>query len=174
MTAFLETERLVLRPLQDDDAAGPYPAWFNDAQTCSGNSHHVYPYSKSEAIEYIRAVRNDKSRLVLAITMKSDKRHIGNVSLQRIDLLSRSAELAIVVGDKACRGEGIGEEACRSIVNHGVRALNLRRIFFGTFASNNGMIGIGRKLGFEQEGLLRQAAFKDGAYVDVILFGLLA
>ena len=174
MTSFLDTERLSLRPLVEEDADGPYPDWFNDAETCAGNSHHVYPFSRSQAIDYIKSTRSDKSCVVLAVTLKSDKRHVGNVSLQHIHPLNRSAELAIIVGDKSCRGQGIGEEACRAIVAHGITALNLQRIACGTLATNHGMIAVARKLGFEQEGVLRQAAFKDGRYIDVLLYGLLA
>ncbi len=174
MIGFLTTERLSLRTLVDDDAAGPYSDWFNDAETCAGNRHHVYPYSQSQALDYIKSIRSDNSCIVLAITLKSDKRHVGNVSLQNIDPLNRTADLAIIIGDKSCRGQGIGEEACRAIIAHGITALNLHRIACGTLATNEGMIAVARKLGFVQEGVLKEAAFKDGRYIDIVLFGLLA
>lgn len=174
MSRFLETPRLILRPLTTADADGPYPGWLNDAETCAGNSHHVYPYTREQALEYIASVRGSRSTLVLAITLKEDGRHVGNVSLQQIHAVNRDAELAVLIGDTACRGKGIGAEACEALVRHGFAALNLRRVHFGTFEDNAGMRGIGVKLGFAQEGVLRQAVFKNGRYVDVILYGLLA
>ena len=174
MSRFLETPRLIFRPLTAADADGPYPGWLNDAETCAGNSHHVYPYTREQALEYIASVRGSKSSLVLAVTLKEDGRHVGNVSLQQIHPIHRSAELAILIGDAACRGKGIGLEASEAIIRHGFRTLNLRRVSFGTFEDNSGMRGIAAKLGFQQEGVLRQAVFKNGRYVDVILYGLLA
>lgn len=174
MNAFLETESLILRPLSEEDADGSYPNWFNDRETCAGNSHHTYPYTRTQALDYIKSTRNDHSNLVLAIELKSDHSHVGNVSLQHIHPVHRSAELAIIIGSAAARGQGLGEEACRSIIGHGFRALNLHRIQCGTLASNIGMISTATKLGFVQEGVRRQAIFKEGAYVDVIEFGLLA
>ncbi len=174
MIRFLETPRLILRPLSEKDADGAYPQWFNDAETCAGNSHHVYPYTREQALEYIASVRGSKSSLVLAITLKEDGRHVGNVSLQQIHPIHRSAELAILIGDAECRGKGIGLEACEVLIRHGFQALNLRRIAYGTHAGNTSMRSIAGKLGFEQEGVLKQAVFKNGQYVDVVLYGLLA
>ena len=174
MNAFLETENLILLPLSEDDADGAYPGWFNDRETCAGNSHHTYPYSRAQALEYIKSTRNDRSSLVLAIELKSNHTHAGNVSLQQIHPVHRSAELAIIIGSPAARGLGLGQEACRAIIGHGFRALNLHRIQCGTLATNAGMIATALKLGFVQEGVRRQAVYKEGAYVDVIEFGLLA
>jgi ribosomal-protein-alanine N-acetyltransferase len=65
-------------------------------------------------------------------------------------------------------------EACKAIIRHAFAALNLHRVSFGTFENNLGMRGIAKKLGFEEEGILKQAVFKNGRYVDIILYGLLA
>ncbi len=173
MTYFLQTQRLGLRALIEEDADGPYLAWLNDEETCAGNSHHIYPYSRNQAIDYIRSVRSDKSSLVLAIIMKSEERHIGNVSLQHIHPVNRSAELAVLIGDKSCRGKGIGEEACRMIVAHGIKALNLRRVTCGTFVANEAMQKVALRLGMKEEGRRREAVYKDGLWQDVIEFGLL-
>jgi RimJ/RimL family protein N-acetyltransferase len=164
---------LILRPLTEEDANGAYPDWFNDAGTCAGNSHHVYPYTKAQALDFIRAVRGDRTGVVLAMVMKATNAHVGNVSLQHIHPVHRSAELAIIIGDPQARGQGLGEEACRAIITHGFRALNLHRIECGTFATNRGMISTATRLGFTQEGVKRQAIFKEGAYIDVVQFGLL-
>lgn len=174
MNSFLETERLFLRPLLEADADGAYPDWFNNAETCAGNSHHIYPYTRTQALAYIRSIQGDRSCLVLAIERKSDGAHVGNVSLQNIHPIHRSAELAIVIGDGSARGHGLGEEACGALLTHGFRALNLNRIQCGTFSTNGGMISTALRLGFSQEGVRKQAAFKNGAYVDVVEFGLLA
>ena len=125
------------------------------------------------ALEYIRAVRARRDCLVLAVVLRDGDRHIGNISLQSIDPISRSAEFAIVMGDKATWGKGYGEEAGALIVAHGFRALNLHRIYCGTFESNQGMRKLAERLGMREEGRRRDAAFKDGEFVDVIEYGVL-
>ncbi len=128
MPGFLETKRLILRPLSESDADGPYPGWLNDAATCAGNSHHVYPFTRAQAAAYIAAAQTASDKVLLAIDLKESGQHVGNISLQRIHPVNRSAELAILIGDPACRGTGIGLEACEALVQHGFNALNLHRI----------------------------------------------
>ena len=171
--AFLSGPRVYLRALGELDAQGAYADWFNDEEVCRGNSHHVFPYTAESALEYIRAVRARRDCLVLAVVLRDGDRHIGNISLQSIDPISRSAEFAIVMGDKATWGKGYGEEAGALIVAHGFRTLNLHRIYCGTFESNQGMRKLAERLGMREEGRRRDAAFKDGEFVDVIEYGVL-
>lgn len=171
---FLESERLILRPLQESDVEGDYAVWLNDPEVCSGNSHALFPVSREALLSYVRRVGNSPSDVVLAIILRSDGRHIGNVSLQSIHWVNRSAELAILLGAKDCWGQGYGEEAARMMVAYGFSKLGLRRIACGTFEDNTGMQRIAQKLGFSKEGLRRAAVYKDGHCKDVVEYGILA
>ena len=171
--SFLRGERIDLRPLVEADADGPYVSWFNDAETCRGNSHHVRPYSAADARAYIARVAAAPDQLVLAIERREDGRHIGNIALQAINPVYRTAELSIMVGERDAWGQGYASEAARLLCDHGFRALNLNRIGCGTFAANAGMRRVAERLGMREEGVRRQAAFKDGAYVDVVEYGVL-
>jgi RimJ/RimL family protein N-acetyltransferase len=173
LTPFLVGKALYLRPLSVDDADGPYPGWLNDANVCRGNSHHVYPYAREAAIEYIERAANSHEDLILAIVLKTGDRHIGNIALQRIHWVSRSAEFAILLGDTGQWGKGYGLEAARLLIHHGFSSLNLLRIACATFEANVAMRKLAAALGMKEEGIRRQAAYKDGRYLDVIEFGLL-
>jgi ribosomal-protein-alanine N-acetyltransferase len=172
--AFLLGERIALRPLTAADVDGPYLDWFNDPEVCRLNSHHVFPYTRAEALAWVQALPGRRDALVLAITMREDGRHVGNLSLQGIDPVSRSAELAIVLGDRSVSGQGIGLEAARLLVEHGFTALNLHRIACGTLAANVAMRRLAERLGMREEGVRRQAAWTDGTYHDIVEYGLLA
>jgi RimJ/RimL family protein N-acetyltransferase len=170
---FLQGQHIYLRVLTDEDASGDYPAWLNDAEVCRGNSHHVFPYPKEAALDYIRKVRESTTNLALAIVLREDHRHIGNITLQSIHPINRSAEFAMLIGDKSAWGKGYGLEAGQLMCQHGFETLNLHRIYCGTFADNAGMIGLAHALGMKEEGRRREAAFKDGKYLDIVEFGLL-
>jgi RimJ/RimL family protein N-acetyltransferase len=174
VTYFLVGERVGLRPLEPHDADGPYPAWLNDAEVSRFNSHHVYPYDREQALAYIASVRGSRREIVLAVEHKSDRKHIGNIALQSIDLVSRSAELSIMMGDRSFWGQGIGEEAGRLLVRHAFDALGLHRVACGTTADNEGMKKLALKLGMKEEGRRRSAAWKDGRWVDIVEYGVLA
>jgi len=170
---FLHGEHLVLRPLLESDADGPYPGWLNDAEVCQGNSHHVLPYTPQTALEYIRRTQQSPTDLVLAIVLKENDTHVGNIALQSIHSLHRCAEFAILIGNRSAWGKGHGLEAGRLLCRHGFHALNLHRIHCGTYAGNAGMIALARALGMKEEGRRREAAYKDGHYVDIVEFGLI-
>ena len=170
---FIETERLHLRPLVEDDVDGPYLEWFNDPEVCRYNGHYVYPYTRDLALRYVRGVAQSLD-LILAMTLKADGRHIGNIALQEVSPVHRSAEFAIVLGDKEYWGKGLAFEAASALVRHGFEAMNLNRIGAGTTESNAPMRKLAERLGMRLEGTRRQALFKEGRYQDVVEYGLIA
>jgi RimJ/RimL family protein N-acetyltransferase len=169
---FLQGARLYLRPLEDADVSGPYPSWLNDELVCRGNSHHVFPYSLAQASDYVRRAASQEA-VVLAIVLNDGQKHIGNIALTRIHPVYRSAEFSILLGDAEEWGKGYAREAAALLIRHGFGALNLHRIACGTFATNAAMRRLALSLGMKEEGIRRQAAYKDGRYVDVLEFGLL-
>ncbi len=173
-TPFLSGNAIDLRAILEEDLTERYRDWFNDEEVCAGNSHHRFPYYGESMREYYERVIRSSAHLVLAIVDKATGAHIGNVSLQDIDPINRSAEFAIVIGEKEHRGKGVGKEAMRLIVTHGFRELNLHRIRLGTYDNNASMRRVAEALGFIEEGRERSAIWKGGAWRDVILYGLLA
>ncbi len=170
---FLKGRQVYLRPLTEGDSLGPYPDWLNDAEVCQGNAHHVFPYTPAAARDYIQKANSGRQQLVLAIGRQADDVHVGNIALDSINTINRTAELAIVIGDKSCWEKGYGKEAAELICGHGFMALNLHRIACGTFKHNTGMRRLAVHLGMQEEGRRRQAAYKQGRYVDVIEYGVL-
>jgi len=170
---FLSGEKIYLRPLIETDCNGPYPIWFNDIEVCRNNSHHVFPYTMEGAVEFIKQANRGAHHLVLAIISHDEENHIGNISLDEINYINRSAELTIVIGDKKSWGKGYGKEAARLICHHGFNVLNLKRISCGTFENNIGMQKLARYLGMTEEGRRRDAVFKHGRYMNIIEYGIL-
>ena len=171
---FLVGERFALRQLKPTDADGAYPSWFNDPEVCRFNSHHVFPYNRESAVAYIEASRGARHELVLAIEVIATQKHIGNIALQGISSVTRSADLSIVVGDRETWGRGVGLEAGLLLVRHGIDALNLHRIGCATTEDNAPMRKLALKLGMREEGRRREAVWKSGRFVDVLEYGVLA
>lgn len=170
---FLEGETINLRPLSLDDLKGGYPGWLNDPEVSAHNSHHVFPYTLAQTRGYIESVQNDPQNLVLAIVTKEGNKHIGNIALQRINLIDRNAEYAVVIGDKEYWGKGISREASRLLLAHGFNTLNLHRIYCGTSSTNIAMQKLATALGMQEEGRRREAQYKNNAYVDIVEYGIL-
>ncbi|OPY58780.1 MAG: putative ribosomal N-acetyltransferase YdaF [Pelotomaculum sp. PtaU1.Bin035] len=170
---FIEGQNIFLRALEKDDIYNNYIHWFDNSEVCKMNSHHRFPKSRESMLKYIENSYNSVNQLILAIIHTKEKTHIGNISLQNINYINRSSELAIIIGEKEYWGKGYGKEAATLIINHGFLHLNMNRIYCGTFVENSGMIKLAEALGFRKEGIRREAEFKNGKYTDIIEFGLL-
>jgi ribosomal-protein-alanine N-acetyltransferase len=173
MVNFLEGGRVLLRALNRQDLNGNYLQWLNDEEVCRGNSHAIFPNTEEKMLRFYESQQNHMSQVVLAIVYKEDLKHIGNVSLQNINWISRNAEFAIVMGDKNYWGKGLGEEAAMLITEYGFTRLNLHRIYCGTFSNNESMKKLAAKLSMKQEGVRREAVYKNGEYLDLYEYGVL-
>lgn len=170
---FLAGPRIYLRNLEAGDVEGNYGYWLNDPEVCRFNAHHRFPYAKVDLAGYIAGLCGAHDRLVLAIVEREGDQHVGNISLQSIDPVERSAEFAIVIGEKSAWGQGFSKEAARLILDHGFGALNLNRVYCGTSSENLPMQKLALAMGFVQEGRRREALYKDYRYWDVLEYGLL-
>lgn len=169
---FLIGKKIYLRPLEAADAEGNYPLWLNDHAVCEHNSHGLFPYTRDAARGYIAQSANDATKIILAIVDISSDRHIGNAALQSISMHHRSAELAILIGERDFFGKGIGKEACSLLMAHGFKALGLHRIHCGTSGSNVAMQKLAESLKMTREGCRREAFFKNGTFEDIIEYGI--
>ncbi len=158
---------VVLRPFTEFTES--YLDWLNDIEVNQYTSRGVYPVTEAQAREYV-ATCQSPDRIVLGIYTPD---HIGNISLQKIDLFNRQAELAILIGERSAWGKGYGLEAAQLLCAHGFNQLGLNRIYCGTHQGNTGMQKLALKLGMKEEGRSRQALFKNGEFADVIHFGML-
>ena len=160
-----------VRPLAKEDLEGPYSKWFEDQEVCRYNSHGKFFETKSYFEEYLNNI-NQKDRVVWAICHTKDG-HIGNVSLQEISPIDRTAEFAIIIGDKRHWGKGISVLAGSQLLEHGFKKLNLERIYCGTAATNEGMKKLALTMGMSHEGTRRQHLFLEGVRVDIMEYGIL-
>jgi RimJ/RimL family protein N-acetyltransferase len=169
----LQGNQIYLRLLELSDADGNYPNWLNDPDVCRYNSHGEALYTREMAKAYITSISNNPSIQVFAICEIQNNQHIGNISLQQISAKNRSAEFAILIGEPSVYGKGIGYEAGKLVLNHAFNTLKLHRIYCGTHSENIAMQHLALALGMEQEGIRRDAIFKNGQFTDIIEYGLL-
>ncbi len=146
--------------------------WINDRSTVTWNAAYR-PVDEVAHEGWFEAVQQRSDMVIFGIRTAADDRLVGTCQLHSISPVHRSAELQIRLGEAASRGQGLGGEAVRLLVEFGFRDLNLERIYLHVFESNAPALAAYEKVGFRREGLARRAAFVDGAWRDVVLMGLL-
>jgi len=150
-----------------------YFTWFQDQEVTKYNSHGLLPEKNKDYNAFFDEIENSDSLIVFAIIDIKTNTHIGNISLQSIDWINRSAEFAIVIGEKDFWGKGVASSAAEILFYHAFSKLNLNRIWSGTAATNLGMLGVFRKLNMCMEGVFREAVYLRGKYEDVHEYGIL-
>ena len=193
MDFFFETKeypKIALKFFEKTDIPGNYLYWWHDEEVTKYNSHGLFPYTKEKQQDFLNQIENG-SNIVWAvygfIKMCADNNiiekimkkpgpgwvHIGNISLNNIDWVYKSAEFACVFGEKEFWNKGICTKAATKLYDHGFNKLNLHRIWTGTASTNIGMQKVALKLGMKKEGEFKDGMFLNGQYVDVFSYGIL-
>ncbi|MDP4534734.1 GNAT family N-acetyltransferase [Alkalimonas collagenimarina] len=169
----IETERLALKPLVKEDAA-KLLGIFSDPEVMQ--YWNTAPWSKMEdALDFIQhcedAMRRQES-LVLGIFLKSTAELVGKCMLFSFHRESRRAEIGFGLC-RSCWGKGYIYEAGQALIHYGFDSLGLRRLEAEIDPANKASAKALQKLGFAQEGLLRQRWEVDGVVSDSALYGRL-
>ena len=98
---------------------------------------------------------------------------IGMINYNRIDRVNRSVDIDMVIGQAKDWGQGFGSDALRTFVRYLFDRFNLNRIWLGTYTYNTRAIMAYKKVGFKQEGVLREDAWVGGKFVDTLVLSLL-
>lgn len=96
----------------------------------------------------------------------------GVISVTGIDLHHRKCYWGFYLGEENLP-KGTGFAMGRLALDEIFSVLQMEKVYGEVFDFNEASIAFHRKLGFRQEGLLREHAFKNNARRNVILFGLL-
>jgi RimJ/RimL family protein N-acetyltransferase len=169
----ISTERLVLRPLDEDDVPA-LAEMMNDEQVGAWTDV-PQPYTEDRArawiTEYAPTERASGRGLDFAVTEFLTQRLVGIIQLAKTDWHVRSTELSYIVGPWA-RGEGYASEAALATAQWLFTDQKFERIELRTAADNTASQQVAQKIGCISEGVLRGACIahvraEDGTWSDV-------
>lgn len=169
----ISTERLVLRPLDEDDVPA-LAEMMNDEQIAAWTDV-PQPFTEQSARHWITAYapaeRTGGRGLDLAVTEFLTQRLVGIVQLTRTDWHVRSTELSYIIAPWA-RGEGYASEAALATAQWLFGDQKFERIEIRTAADNTASQQVAQKIGGISEGVLRNACIvhvraEDGTWTDM-------
>lgn len=136
--------------------------WLDDNKTISGTQKFI-----KSAVEQFSKNNGFKT----GIWFKN--RLAGIINYHCIDWINKTTSIGYWLG-ASYQGNGLVTKACRYLVNHAFIELKLNRIEIRCAAGNKKSRAIPEKLGFIQEGIIRQAEWLYDHFVDHIVYGILA
>ena len=167
----LESERLYLRPLSEDDAPVLHQmAKDEEIRYMTGTKSQ---FSLKQIKTHISKIKSDSSRYDFAVCLKDTDQMIGDLSILDIDLDNKKAGFRISLTSVSLTGKGYGSEAIKTVLLFVFNQLHLNRLQLEVYSHNLRGIRTYEKLGFVQEGVLRQSLYIHDTYSDEIIMAIL-
>ncbi|MCK9610725.1 MAG: GNAT family N-acetyltransferase [Candidatus Cloacimonas sp.] len=148
--------------------------WHNQPDIIEMYAGHPFPVNEEmERKWYEKILTSNFPVTVFGIELIENNKLIGLTTLRDINLIIRSAETAIYIGDQNERSKGYSKEALKLTLNFAFNNLGLHRVFLSVREDNVAAIGLYEKMGFIREGILRDSIYKDGKYISLIIMSIL-
>ena len=162
----LTGRRVTLRPVGPEHADGLLALVSDPEVRRLTGSHAAF---EPEACRRWCATRADQpDRLDLAIEAGGE--YVGEVVLNDLDPANLSCNLRIAL---RVPGKGYGSEAIELTLGHAFRTTPLHRVSLEVYAYNERARHVYKKLGFVEEGRLRDALRWDGEWHDAVVMSVL-
>lgn len=165
---------LKLRTLQEKDAEELF-------QVVDANRQHLREWlpwldantERKHTRQYIRSTLDQQARNEgFVCTVLRDHQIIGIAGYHPIDWSIRSVEIGYWLSREAV-GNGIMTRCCRVLVDHAFVQLGLNRVTIPVAVENVRSRAVPERLGFQQEGILKNAEWLYDHYVDHVLYAVL-
>lgn len=168
----IDGNSIYLRFIQESDLE-EYYAFLQDPEMnrLTGSQKE---FTRVEIVDWIKKISlKHEDRIDLMIMLKETDELLGEVVLNEIDPINRSANIRIGIQGTHHRGKGYGTEAIISMLRYGFKTVKLHRIHLGVYAFNPRAIHVYEKIGFQREGIQRDATYLDGKFHDMIIMSIL-
>lgn len=174
MVHYLIQDQLSLKLPEPEDA----PKLF---ATIVGSKEHLCQYlpwvgmtkdlhDTQSYIDYLRS--QFAAKRVCKFSIWQGEEIIGEVGYGFINAKDRSASLSYWLASE-WQGQGIATQAARGMIEYGFKELGLNRVEIHCAIDNERGQWVAKRLGFVEEGRIRQGECRYEQYVDVLLYGLL-
>jgi RimJ/RimL family protein N-acetyltransferase len=168
----LEGKRIRLRGYRLSDVASAIECFsdYDALKTYRGSAPMPLPIDVEKHLRESDANRRKEYDWV--IEKSDDQTFLGSCGYSEIDWQSSHAQIGLFVA-KPWRNQGFGGEAVQLLVSYMFQQMNLHKVELNVFAFNPAAVRLYERIGFIQEGRLRQRRFRDGSYHDEVRMGLL-
>lgn len=170
----LQGKQVWLQPFTVAHIDAPaYYAWLTDYEVIKtiNRADYLTPVRIEEVRRYCEAVMASPKDIFFAIHLASDDRFVGTLRVGGLNWRAGTADIGILVGDRTVWGRGVATDAIRIVGNYLFNSLGLRKLTAGLMAVNPSMLKVFARLGFREEGVLRQQDRYEGGYCDHIYLG---
>lgn len=169
----IKTERLILREIVVDDVDEIY-AIFSDEDIAKYDWFEAIT-DKKTALHFIQHYKEEydkKEEITLGIALKDSNKLIGICCLGDFELSARRAEIGYDIVKNEWN-KGYATEAIKALTMYGFSELNLNRVEALITPGNEASVKVLKKVGYIQEGIVRERDLIKGKLEDGIIMAIL-
>ncbi|MBL7886523.1 MAG: GNAT family N-acetyltransferase [Flavobacterium sp.] len=169
----LESERLLLRQITDDDVNEVYELRSNPETM----KYIPRPLATNheEALAHIRMI-NDKIEtnegINWAVTLKGSDKLLGVVGHYRIQWHNFRSEIGYMFLPE-CHGKGIATEVIKLLIDYGFDEMNMHSLEAVIDPGNIASARVLEKNGFVKEAHILENEYYEGKFIDTVIYSLL-
>lgn len=129
-----------------------------------------HPYAEQDAEDFI-AHAEEGDDYIYSIIYKNDFCGVASL-VPRTDVHRYSMEIGYWLGEPFW-SKGIMTKVIHLLLDFAREELEMKRVFAGVFEYNQASMSLLEKCGFEKEGTLRKAIYKNGQFWDEHCYGII-
>lgn len=155
--------RVYLRALEPEDYKTSI-RWRKDDDIWNMLGGTKYFVSEAYEKKWVEDAIFSAKDLKLAICLSENNLYIGNVYMTDIDMINRSCQSHVMIGEKDYWGKGLAKEALLQALDYMIKEKGIQRIEALILESNTQSVKMHEKCGYVVEGLRRNAVYKNGRF----------
>ncbi|KON85490.1 acetyltransferase [Sporosarcina globispora] len=173
MFPILETDRLLLREINKEDAEGIFACFSNSDVTRFYGQETLESIEEAEKfVDFFSKNYNEKRGIRWGIERKDIKGIIGTIGFNAWIPKHKRAEIGYEMHPGHWR-KGYTTEAVSKVISYGFEEMGLTRIGAVVFIENEASNKLLTKKGFEKEGILKGYMYQNGIAHDTFVYSLL-
>lgn len=157
--------------VKNDVTVATCAKWMNDRSINKFIGRHSRHTKLAEQADYFD--NRAKEPYSYAIVDKVTNTYIGNCDIRVKDTVAGVGKIGIFIGEHEFLGKGFGADAIKTMLEFCFNSLNLHSVRLSVFEDNERAVSCYTKCGFTITGVLREAAFYEGEYHNIIEMDIL-
>lgn len=171
---YTEGKKTALRSITMDDATEEYVAWLNDKEVVENLQTVSGVYTMQMLKDFLERTISQEGVCMFMILDKDSQQSIGTLKIHNISRTHGTCNLGMIIGNKKYWGGGYGTDALRTGLSFAFNQLGLRKVCEAANVSNTVSLAMCRRVGFREEGILREQVLSKGKYEDKIMLAIFA
>lgn len=164
-------KNLFIKPLKLSDV-DCIMTWVNDPDVVKNLQNFNKKFTKKDEAIYVKKTLKSKNDFVFSIFQKNNGEYVGQIGIHQISWENKLGRLSIII-KREHWGKNYAQEVIPLVLSSAFHKLKLHKVWLMRWSTNKKAKHLYKKLGFKEEGILKDEYFWKGKYHDMIRMAIL-